>query len=112
MRLAREEYVKARIRGDANKYSSVGARLDDGSRIEIEANGDSLAFFLYLFRPVRHVTEATAAHRPASLPVRCQRRGLPYVIVELFEIVPQFLFAPIWKFFQGREIVFKVLFGH
>jgi hypothetical protein len=48
-RLARDEYVKARIRGDANRYGSAGARLDDGSRIEVEANGDSVAFFLYLF---------------------------------------------------------------
>jgi hypothetical protein len=45
---AMDEYAKARARGERSGYE-VGARLNGGSRIEMEADADSLAFYLYAF---------------------------------------------------------------
>lgn len=46
VRGAMDEYA-ARVRGEPRRY--VGARLKGGSRIEMEAEKDRLAFFLYPF---------------------------------------------------------------
>jgi hypothetical protein len=43
-----DEYAKARARGERSGYE-VGARLNGGSRIEMEADADNLAFYLYPF---------------------------------------------------------------
>jgi hypothetical protein len=45
---AMDEYAKARARGERFGYE-VGARLNGGSRIEMEADADNLAFYLYPF---------------------------------------------------------------
>jgi hypothetical protein len=45
---AMDEYAKARARGERSGYE-VGARLNGGSRIEMEADAESLAFYLYPF---------------------------------------------------------------
>ena len=42
---AMDEYAKARARGERHGYE-VGARLNGGSRIEMEADADNLAFYL------------------------------------------------------------------
>ncbi|MBV9626702.1 MAG: hypothetical protein JO230_01275 [Xanthobacteraceae bacterium] len=45
---AMNEYAKARARGEPFGYE-VGARLNGGSRIEMEADADNLVFYLYPF---------------------------------------------------------------
>ena len=47
VRGAMDERARARASGEAHRY--VGARLNGGSRIEMEAYEDNLAFFLYSF---------------------------------------------------------------
>ena len=47
VRGAMDERATARASGEAHRY--VGARLQGGSRIEMEADEDNLAFFLYSF---------------------------------------------------------------
>ena len=42
-----DERARARASGEAHRY--VGAQLNGGSRIEMEAYEDNLAFFLYSF---------------------------------------------------------------
>lgn len=45
---AMDEYAKARARGERFGYE-VGTRLNGGSRIEMEADAESLSFYLYPF---------------------------------------------------------------
>ena len=49
VRLAMDEYAKPHVGGEDQHYGGAGVRLDDGSRIEMEAREDSVTFFLYLF---------------------------------------------------------------
>jgi hypothetical protein len=49
VRMAIDDYAKPRAQGEVRHYGAAGARLNDGARIEVEADENSLAFFLYAF---------------------------------------------------------------
>jgi len=49
VRLAMDEYAEPHVRSEDQHYGGAGVRLDGGSRIEMEAGKDSVAFFLYAF---------------------------------------------------------------
>ena len=49
VRLAMDDYAKQRVRGEVPRYGAAGTRLNDGARVEVEADENSLSFFLYPF---------------------------------------------------------------